>query len=269
MRPLAWRCQPHQLTRMNEKIQRIRELLAEVEAERGAEDSSTAIKAFSGLELPDIINDFVDFLMPLLKPYEASLYIYMLRHGIIEHGSQLVRVSVRGLQNGVVRSAYADTTKGLRADAVSGERELGSSALSYGTVQSTLSALEKIGAIRKEGEPTREGTLYRLLLPEEIPACQSARKLATADKAPLSANELDADFYNVRENRLKVFERDAYKCQYCKKQLTRFTATLDHVQAVSAGGDNSFDNLLTACRSCNSRKQSRLMSDFLADSEQS
>jgi len=69
------------------------------------------------------------------------------------------------------------------------------------------------------------------------------------------ASELD--YYNVAENRLKVFERDGYECHYCKKQLTRFTATLDHIQPVSERGDNSLHNLTTACLHCNSRRGSR------------
>ena len=67
----------------------------------------------------------------------------------------------------------------------------------------------------------------------------------------------ELDYYNVKENRLKVAERDNYKCHYCSKQLTRFTATLDHIQPVSEGGDNSYENLVTACLHCNSRRGSR------------
>ena len=64
----------------------------------------------------------------------------------------------------------------------------------------------------------------------------------------------EADYYNIKENRYKVFERDGYKCHYCDKQLTRFSATLDHIQPVSEGGDNSFDNLVTSCLHCNSKR---------------
>lgn len=65
--------------------------------------------------------------------------------------------------------------------------------------------------------------------------------LAAAKEVPKSERDLkkELDFYNVRENRLKLFDRDDYKCRYCSKQLTRFTATLDHVQPVSKGGDNN------------------------------
>ena len=42
-------------------------------------------------------------------------------------------------------------------------------------MQETIRALESIGAIRKEGEPTRDGTLYRVLVPDEIEACRKFR----------------------------------------------------------------------------------------------
>ena len=74
----------------------------------------------------------------------------------------------------------------------------------------------------------------------------------------------DIDYYNVRENRIKVY-RDAYKCRYCEKQLTRFTATLDHVTPIAERGDNSLGNLVTACLSCNSRKHRQPLGDFLAE----
>jgi 5-methylcytosine-specific restriction endonuclease McrA len=73
----------------------------------------------------------------------------------------------------------------------------------------------------------------------------------------------ELDFYNIKENRLKVFERDSYKCHYCGKQLTRFSATLDHIQPVREGGDNSYDNLITACLHCNSQRGSRAVMDVI------
>lgn len=138
--------------------------------------------------------------------------------------------------------------------------------MSYSTVQQVMNGLESAGAIRQESEPTREGTLYRVLLPEEIEACQ--RRRAEISKHSIrTATESEADFYNIRENRLKIFERDNYHCIYSGKQLTRFTATLDHVTPVSQGGDNSADNLKTACLQCISRKTGRPLSDFLAASD--
>jgi 5-methylcytosine-specific restriction endonuclease McrA len=89
--------------------------------------------------------------------------------------------------------------------------------------------------------------------------------MAEEPKSEIAA--ADIDYYNVRENRIKVYERDGYKCHYCKKQLTKFTATLDHITPVAERGDNSFENLVTACLGCNSRKHRRPLGDFLAETD--
>ena len=85
------------------------------------------------------------------------------------------------------------------------------------------------------------------------------------EKLPQVDIETDVVYYNVRENRHQIFERDRYKCAYCGKQLTRFTATLDHIKPVSDGGDNSYDNVTTACLACNSEKTGKPLGGFLAD----
>ncbi len=136
---------------------------------------------------------------------------------------------------------------------------------SYETIRIALKGLETIGAIRQEAESNREGTLYRILLPEEIEACTSARAAKTEKLlTKVIDQQRDLDIYNVRENRVKVYERDMYQCRYCSKQLTRFTATLDHVHPIAEGGDHSFENLVTACLACNSRKNVKAVGDFLA-----
>ena len=60
----------------------------ELEAEARPEEEEAFQKGFSALELPDIIQDIVDFLMPLLSPYEVAFYWYMFRHAIIATGTQ-------------------------------------------------------------------------------------------------------------------------------------------------------------------------------------
>lgn len=55
-------------------------------------------------------------------------------------------------------------------------------------------------------------------------------------------------------NRREVLRRDKHTCQYCgsTKQLT-----LDHVIPRSKGGKHTWDNVVTACERCNSRKGDR------------
>ena len=103
------------------------------------------------MELPDIICDVVDLLMPDLKPYEISFYVYFLRHSIIQNGTPYIRVSRRGMQSGIVKSAYAGST--------SGGKDADSAAASFKTVRQAMEGLEAIGAIRQEGDANRDGTL--------------------------------------------------------------------------------------------------------------
>jgi 5-methylcytosine-specific restriction endonuclease McrA len=202
------------------------------------------------MDLPRVIYEIVDDLQPLLTSYEAAFYWYAFRQSIARDGSTHVRLPVRRLCRGVVKSAR------------SGRDE---SPIAEGKVREILRTLENIGAIRKEGEPGRKGTLYRVLVPDEIEACRRFRAERNAAKPSEEPEESEIDYYNVRENRLKIYERDGYRCRYCGKQLTPHTVTLDHVKPVAEHGDNSHENLLTACLECNSRKNIRNLGDFLAE----
>ena len=51
-----------------------------------------------------------------------------------------------------------------------------------------------------------------------------------------------------------IYQRDNYRCVYCGSQNN---LTLDHVFPFSKGGQETLNNLVTCCRSCNSRKQDR------------
>lgn len=53
--------------------------------------------------------------------------------------------------------------------------------------------------------------------------------------------------------RLQILERDDWKCQYCGDEAT----AVDHVIARSRGGTNEWENLVAACKPCNSKKGNR------------
>lgn len=48
-----------------------------------------------------------------------------------------------------------------------------------------------------------------------------------------------------------------WKCCYCDKELSKDTATVDHAIPISKGGSNFIENILPACRSCNSSKNNK------------
>jgi 5-methylcytosine-specific restriction endonuclease McrA len=53
-------------------------------------------------------------------------------------------------------------------------------------------------------------------------------------------------------SRKNILRRDAHRCQYCGRGDVPLT--LDHVHPISKGGDESWENLVTACVSCNNTK---------------
>ena len=54
-------------------------------------------------------------------------------------------------------------------------------------------------------------------------------------------------------NRKAVFARDRHRCQYCAASAEN----LDHVVPRSRGGDHTWENVVAACRRCNTRKGDR------------
>jgi 5-methylcytosine-specific restriction endonuclease McrA len=59
---------------------------------------------------------------------------------------------------------------------------------------------------------------------------------------------------SIRFSKHNVFLRDGYICQYCGEDVSKKTATLDHVLPVSHGGKTTFENTVTACGPCNANK---------------
>ena len=59
----------------------------------------------------------------------------------------------------------------------------------------------------------------------------------------------------MRLSRREVFNRDRYRCLYCGRQTRELT--LDHVVPRHRGGSHDWENLASACKSCNHRKAGR------------
>ena len=55
-----------------------------------------------------------------------------------------------------------------------------------------------------------------------------------------------------------LFRRDEFLCLYCGESFSPRLLTRDHVTPLSRGGEDCWENAVTACRSCNQRKGARL-----------
>jgi len=55
-----------------------------------------------------------------------------------------------------------------------------------------------------------------------------------------------------------VWERDGYTCRYCGVKIeTKGDLTTDHVRPRSKGGRTCYENMVTACSDCNSKKSNK------------
>ncbi len=54
--------------------------------------------------------------------------------------------------------------------------------------------------------------------------------------------------------RLNVYLRDRFTCQYCANLFGTHQLTFDHVIPISRGGPTTWENIVTACAQCNTRK---------------
>lgn len=174
--------------------------------------------------------DVVDHVLPLLTPYQLSLYAYLLRHSRLM-GSPEIRIGKRTIGAGLGKSTR-------------------SSQSAFQHIGEQLGELAASGFI-EIGDSTREGTLYRVRLPREVPA---VRERIAALGEP---SEKKRDFFTDPELRTQLFERDGWTCKYCGDGVTRENSTLDHVLPVSKGGTNDPENLATCCFICNSIKSGR------------
>lgn len=180
--------------------------------------------------LKQTIEQFVDYLLPDLTPYESALYIYLLRNSIIKNDSNEIRIGKRTIASSFSKGARGEHT-------------------SYAHVSEVLSNLQQKGCIFI-GDVDRLGTLYSVILPKDVPSVveKIVRESATTD---------EDDYFTNPSKRKEIFERDGWICQYCGDTVNDNNSTLDHYLPQSKGGKHDKDNLRTCCFICNSIKSGK------------
>ena len=127
---------------------------------------------------------------------------------------------------------------------------------------SEFTAYEKLRCLQSKGSieivsSERTGRRIRLRLPDEIPGIIPP---PATQAPPLSIEEMD--FFEIPENRALLLEREEHHCFYCLRALTAASCVIEHVVSRPAG-DNSYRNVVAACRECNNRKNDSSAEDYL------
>ena len=81
-----------------------------------------------------------------------------------------------------------------------------------------------------------------------------SQRWETRVPAVMMLKEFQKKKTGIRFSKQNVFLRDGYRCAYCDIDVSRKTATLDHVLPSSHGGRTIWENCVTACGPCNANK---------------
>jgi hypothetical protein len=170
-----------------------------------------------------------DLLVPRLRlgPIDRAAYCYLLRHSRLE-GKLRVRFSLRWLARGTCVSTCA--------------------------ARPAVRRLTDHGALRLV-ECHHGGHVAEVRLPEEILA-GLPKEIAPRHAVPAvpRINLEEEDFLRSNALRHAIHAREAGRCFYCLRFLTSPMKCLDHVVPRAQSGSNSYRNLVSCCRDCNSQK---------------
>ncbi len=190
-------------------------------------------------DLVQFIEQFHDHLAPKLDTYEQAIYLYVFRHS---------RLSGRNEATIGFKSSRRKMSLGI------GEK---GKPMSESSCYKKLASLERKGCIQIL-DSTREGTRIRLLLPCEIHGVIPPPEAA----ADPSLDEMD--FFEVEANRVAILRRENNKCFYCLREIDTTNYVIEHVVS-RPDGNNSYRNVVAACRHCNNRKGTASAEAFLRE----
>ncbi len=189
------------------------------------------------MDIQKFLVDFVDFMAPKMDTYEQAIYLYIFRHGRLMDQEDVVI----GFKSERKRMAC-------------GVGEHGKS-MSEGTVYRKLQSLEAKGFIEILSSEW-SGRRIKLFLPHEINGLIPEK----IDEKKPDLEEMD--FFEIEENRKQILEREGWRCFYCMCKLNSNNFVMEHVVSRPIG-DNSYRNIVAACRSCNNKKDNLFAEDFL------
>jgi HNH endonuclease len=189
------------------------------------------------VDAQQVLEQFHDYLAPKLDTYEQAIYLYVLRHSRLQGLDEVVV----GFKSARRRIALGIGEKGKP--------------MAEKTCYDKLRSLQAKGCLQVVASE-QSGTRLRLRPPSEI----DGLVVATVDDVAVGIEELD--FFSIPEYRLAILLREANRCAYCLRAIDASNYVIEHIASRPAG-DNSYRNLVAACRGCNNRKGKSPAEDFL------
>lgn len=184
------------------------------------------------------LRDFVDSVVPNLDTTEQSIYLYTVRHSLIE-GKDNVLVSI---SNAAKSNAF-----GL------GNR--GGTMGRYSTHKKVYS-LEQKGFI-KVVDSTHSGLRIKPILPWDNP---NIKKKIELKEVEMPLEELD--FYSDPTLRRSILKRENNRCFYSFRKITDENFVLDHMVS-RPKGNNTYKNLVASTKSIHDKKGNASAEDFI------
>jgi len=184
------------------------------------------------------LGDFVDLVVPNLDTTEQSIYLYAVRHSLIEgKGNVLVSIS-----NAAKSNAFGLGNRG--------------GTMSRYATRKKVYSLEQKGFIEVV-DSTHSGLRIKPILPWDNP---NIKKKIESKEIETPLEELD--FYSDPVLRRSILKRENNCCFYSFRKITDENFVVDHVVS-RPQGDNTYKNLVATTKSIHDKKGNMSAEDFV------
>lgn len=202
---------------------------------------------YESLSLADFAREFdyaTLYLSRLLKVRAFVMYLLLFKRAYFSEGKRTISVKLSDLGDNFLS-------------------DLGTP-MSHDVVKQGVNDLVSLNIIAKPQTRPGQVNIYEVRLPSEIREVQEMIKADARRGTDVIDNRFD-DYYTDVQRRLEILKRDGYKCFYCLREIQRDTFYLDHLKPRTLGGKNYQCNLVSACKTCNTKKNAGDAATFLRE----
>lgn len=186
----------------------------------------------------EFLRQFVDHCLPKLDVYEQAIYLYAVRHSRAI-GQRQVIIGLKSARKKLAFGIGKASTPPSEAVCYQKARSLHEKGLL------AIIASERSGMRMDVFLPQEAG-----FVPIELDRCGPETDIEVLD------------FFSNPDLRNAILVREERVCFYCRSSLDEENYVIEHVVS-RPEGDNSYRNLVAACRRCNNRKSGIEASSYL------